>query len=170
MTSDFVFRGMSSRAVNPNYERVHPAISGVSLTQDEFLRDCDINVQIENYTRLGRPLPAVAFAGDTQEQVQDVNATYLDAHQAVLDVEDAFAQVPLKVREKFHHNPLEMAAFLSDHNNFHEAVSLGLVDAPPEAPKPPVVPAPAASASPAGEPLKGAHAPVAPQGAQGAGS
>lgn len=111
-------------------------VGEVSLTQKEFKDQCDINHQIALYTRNGQPLPPWPKDFD-YDQVQDINATYVDAISSIQVVEDAFEQLPAAVRSRFENDPLKMAAFLADQANLSEAYELGLVNNPPPASIPP---------------------------------
>lgn len=144
----------SSRRMKSGYKRVYAPVSGESLTQQEFKDQCDINHQIALFTRAGRPLPA--YGSQSLEDVQDLNATYIDAVNAVREVEDAFQLLPSAVRSRFNNSPLLLAEFLSDQANHKEAYDLGLVQAPPHIPS-----APPSKKGPQGpsEPPKGGEAP-----------
>lgn len=136
--------------------RVQVPDTGPSLTQQEFVDQCDINHQIALFTRAGRPLP-VYGQEMSLDQVQDLNATYMDAVSAVQEVEAAFAELPSPVRGRFDNDPLKLAQFLQDPANRAEAYKLGLVVTPPVPP-----------AKPSEAPAGGVAAPVT--GAQGAGA
>lgn len=130
-------------------------VGDVSLTQAEFLDQCDINHQVALYTRSQQPLPPWPQDFD-YDQVQDLTATYVDAISAINAVEEAFEDLPAAVRTRFDNDPLKMAAFLSDDNNASEAFALGLVNRPPEPPIPPAKQnTGGADAPPASPPLQG---------------
>lgn len=127
-------------------------VGDVSLTQVEFADECDINHQIAKYTRTGTPLPPWPTDFD-YEQVQDINATYVDAIASIQAVDEAFAELPAAVRTRFDNDPLKMAQFLSDADNLNEAYDLGLVNSPPHSSIPPAEqPSPGADAPGASDP------------------
>lgn len=142
--------------------RVVQPLGGPSLTQSEWKDQCDINHQIALFKRAGRPLPAYGQDA-TVEHVQDVNATYVEAFNASREVEEAFAQLPSKVRTRFDNSPLKLAVFLADGVNAEEAYELGLTKSPPRPTRPKLgdtAPQPPPPEPPA-KPLKaGADAPA----------
>lgn len=121
------------KSINPSPQPV----GEVSLTQLEFQDECDINHQIAMYTRNRQPLPAAWPEDFDYDQVQDLNATYVDAIASIQAVEEAFAELPSAVRTRFENDPLKMAEFLQDVNNRDEAYSLGLINSLPEPSIPP---------------------------------
>lgn len=115
-----------------NYRRrVLQPVGDASLTQTEFQDDCDINHQIAQYQRHRLPLPT-HWQSVPVDQVQDIHATYIDVINSVREVDEAFADLPAKVRSRFDNDPLKLAQFLADPANHSEAYDLGLVQSAPE--------------------------------------
>jgi phage internal scaffolding protein len=42
--------------------------------------------------------------------------------------EEQFEELPVEVRDRFHHDPLKLLEFVDDDSNYDEAVQLGLVE------------------------------------------
>ena len=53
---------------------------------------------------------------------------YADAQQLVIDANNAFANLPSRLRDRFANDPAKLLDFLSRKENLDEAISLGLVD------------------------------------------
>ncbi|AZL82697.1 internal scaffolding protein [Apis mellifera associated microvirus 24] len=99
-----------------------------SLTDQSFKDDCDINTIWSRFkkTKIWPGDPSrVGQYGDFTD-VPDL----LVATQRIHDAEDAFNQLPAKLRLRFNNNPLEMVQFLQDPKNLEESIQLGLRNAP----------------------------------------
>lgn len=117
------------------------------LTQQHFRDECDINVIVERFLRTGE-MPQVDF---TEIDVSDVG-DFQDAMNIVRAAEEQFAELPSKVRERFHNDPVALMRFVGSEQNRAEALALGLIQAPPKPSPAPAEPSP----TPTGE--AGAHA------------
>lgn len=112
------------RPVDPGFDSV-----GVSLTQQHFKDECDINYIIKHYSEpqyqtLGAiKTPRVPLWGDFSN-VPDLRA----AHDAFAVAESSFATLPAEIRRRFNNNPLELLSFVNDSKNREEAVKLGLIE------------------------------------------
>lgn len=115
----------------PTEERQRPGTDNTEedMTQQSDLNETDINVIMAKYGGMGGQLPQVldhpqygdfTEVGDFRTMVETVRAA-----------EQAFAELPAKVRNRFHNDPEEMMDFLGDPENRDEAIKLGLVNAPP---------------------------------------
>lgn len=114
--------------VNPHTGEV---IVPPSMTKQEFVKECDINNILKQYSQTGmlRHVSANASAGAYQDLPDG-----LDFQQALHIVEEgraAFMSLPSKVRSRFGNQPEQFLAFLADPANRDEAVKLGLVELPP---------------------------------------
>ena len=102
-----------------------------SMTQQHFADECDINNIMKRYqntgilTEPGQGSGLPPMFGDFSE-VSD----YQTAQNAVIDVQEAFAQLPSRVRARFDNDPAALLEFLGKEENRIEAVSLGLVNPP----------------------------------------
>lgn len=122
--------------------QTHPV--GESLTKQASKEECDIN---EILARAG----ASGYVNHLNKQnplYTDVSGIpdYQSSLNFIRESQEAFMQLPAKMRERFENDPGRMLAFLQDENNRKEAVELGLLAAPPEPPKegapPPAAPPP----------------------------
>lgn len=119
-----------------------------SLTQQSDMEETDINVIMEKYRVTGQ-VPGVvqpAMYGDFSG-----NLSYRDAVERVKEANDAWAEIPAKIRRRFANDPQEFMNFVNDPENLPEMRKMGL--AKPE----PIVqntPAPAPTPEPTKEPVK----------------
>jgi hypothetical protein len=112
-----------------------------SMTDQSFAEESDINTIVRRFGLTGELPSAVSMP-----TFADFEQTY-DYHSAMLQIRAAereFMRLPADVRTRFNNDPGSLVTFLEDPGNRLEAVSLGLVQAPPEpAPVPePKVPGP----------------------------
>lgn len=103
---------------------------GPGLTKQSFKEACDINTILKQFERTG-----VVSHLNERKPIWGFDLTsvpeFQKAQAQVLAAKAAFANLPSKVRGRFHNDPKEMLAFLYDKENRDEAVKLGLVK-PPE--------------------------------------
>lgn len=112
-------------------------IFGESLTRQEFQPECDINLILARYDesppRPWRGSPPQLRYGDFAEAPD-----FLSAQLLVKQAEDQFHQLPVAMRERFQHSPVEFLRFVHDPKNRDEGVRLGIFKAPePPPPAPP---------------------------------
>lgn len=96
----------------------------VSLTKQSFRDECDINTIVRNFGLTGE-LPdnvRVPQYGDFTG-ISD----YQSAMNAVIAADAAFMELPAELRARFHNDPQALLEFVSNDNNYDEAVKLGLV-------------------------------------------
>lgn len=103
-----------------------PVKCGISLTQQHFKEECDINTIVRRYAVTGvmpnvNPKPPIY--GDFSE-VPDYQAAFA----AVAHAGELFASLPSAVRDRFGNDPARMIAFLQDSANRAEAEKLGLIE------------------------------------------
>lgn len=108
--------------------------------KQEFKDECDINVIFNRHPE-GPPTwsspPGLTY-GDFAEAPD-----FLDAQLLVKAAEEQFLALPVKLRDRFQHNPARFLDFVHDKANLHEAKALGLLkaeDPPVPAPPSPVTP------------------------------
>lgn len=130
-----------------------------SMTQQNFAAECDINNIMKRFEAtgllpddsLGAPQFAdVASAGD-----------YHAAQNLIVAANEAFMDLPPKVRKRFSNDPVQFLSFIDSLNSgdealLNEAISLGLL-------KPLDKASGAAPAGPPDSPLAGAAGPLASQ-------
>lgn len=99
-------------------------------TQQQFLKECDINYIVSQnektglLTHVNRGNPQFADLGDATDYKASLD--YLNEAQA------AFMDLPAQVRARFENNPGQLLDFVSNSDNYEEALSLGLVNKRPE--------------------------------------
>lgn len=114
-----------------------------TLTQQHFQDECDINLIMARATQSGELPPGrPTFYGDFTD-VQD----YQSALHKIQKANTEFMALPAHIRDTFHNDPAEFLAFTMDPNNKDQAISLGLIDAPPPTSNPVLT-----AAVPAGQP------------------
>lgn len=113
-----------------------------SLTKQEFVRECDINTIIKQYSATGMLSHVSAKA--QQGAYQDLPDSYdfQESLNLVNQAEAAFMSLPAKLRERFDNEPGQFLAFCSDPANLDEMRALGLANPLPPAPPPEPPPAP----------------------------
>ena len=96
----------------------------VSLTQQEFSAECDVNNIVKKYQQTGilprshgEPRYGYAPAVDFRE-----------ALEIVMSTEEHFMSLPSEIRQRFENDPAELLAFLDDPENLEEARQLGLAE------------------------------------------
>lgn len=112
-----------------------PAVEFVlpSLADQSQKDECDINRILQRYRETGY-LTDPLHPGTRKPIFGDF--TDIPDYQAALDLiakaDDAFMQLPAKIRDRFSNNPQEIFDFLNDEKNRDEAVKLGLIEPKPE--------------------------------------
>jgi phage internal scaffolding protein len=97
-----------------------------SRTVSYFKKECDINEIVNRWMATG--------VIDHQERRQPKYIDCIDPidYQEAMDVlcraEEQFDDLPVEVRDRFHHDPLKLLEFVDDDSNYEEAVKLGLVE------------------------------------------
>jgi len=102
-------------------------------TQQQFAEEVDINTIVRRFG-LDGDLPstvAVPLSGDFRG-VNDFHT----AMNLVRQAEEAFGELPARLRARFSHDPGELINFLENPNNRAEAETLGLINKAPEVPRP----------------------------------
>lgn len=128
----------------PNGTRRHARVfdpaacpGDVSLTKQQYKKECDINYLMKAYKKRGILPPMI----NREAMYADVSAVgdYVDVQRAYLRAEADFMSLPSAVRKRFDNTPGKLIEFLSNPANKDEAIELGLVSGPPV--EPPPVPA-----------------------------
>lgn len=100
-----------------------------SRTKDEFRDDADITNIVKRAMTTGflvdpsiQPTRKPMFGDFSRVPV------YQDAWNTIVQARQAFDQLPEKLRRRFNYDPEQLLAFLGDHANLQEAISLGLIE------------------------------------------
>lgn len=104
-----------------------------TMAQQQFREECDINTIMERFGRTGELVAPVRMPqyGDF-DGVND----YHSAMNAIVEAQSAFDQLPAKMRARFGNDPAEFVEFCMNEENREEAIRMGLVQAPIQAPAP----------------------------------
>lgn len=109
--------------------------SGVSRTKQSFKDECDINRIMARYAATG----TLDFVNRREAQFLDVSdIDFQNAMKIVTESREAFMTLPSAVRDRFNNDPAQLLGFLSDDSNREEAIKMGLVIKPIDAPAPEV--------------------------------
>lgn len=103
--------------------RVSSPVGVKTLTDSQYLPDCDINKVMKR-----------ALAGDTslvntsKPVFADVDdyGDFLTNMNKVIEGRRHFEALPSEIRQKFGHDPVNLISFLADSKNDEEAIKLGL--------------------------------------------
>lgn len=95
----------------------------LSMTQQQFRDECDINNIIKQYQVTGL-LPE----SDKEPVYGDVSdlPSFQEAQAIIMEATDRFNALPSNIRARFDHNPGNFIAFMDNPDNLQEAVELGL--------------------------------------------
>jgi len=116
-------------------------------TKQSFRDRSDVN-RIVSQSLRGTPADHINRHAPVFADVSEMG-NFQEVALRVKAAENAFAELPAKVRARFSNRPAELVAFVSDSANYDEAVKLGLIvpkvvkEVPPSA-VPPSDPKPAA--------------------------
>lgn len=106
-------------------------------THQSFKDECDINKVIKRYKLTGT-VPQHQIPPDYSDYSN--LGEYQDALNIVATANTMFEGLPFEIRKKFHHDPNQLIAFVSDPANQAQAVELGIANAPQPEENPPAVP------------------------------
>lgn len=99
-----------------------------TMAQQQFKDECDVNVIIDRYTKTGVvPEELVNASAGVYGDFSGVG-DYMDMQNRLIAARESFDLLPSKVRSRFNDDPAELIAFVSDGNNYEEAVKLGIVN------------------------------------------
>lgn len=104
-----------------------------SMTKQSFADECDINKIMERYEKTG-VMPEGRRMYEFGEAISEYS--YQESLNAVIHADEAFANLPAKLRDRFGNDPVQLLKFLENPANRDEAVELGLLEQPPAPPEP----------------------------------
>lgn len=101
-----------------------------SMTQQHFKDQCDVNKIIAKYKKTGE----ITHLAKTPAMYKDLSnvPTYQEALDTVLRADQAFANLPARMREKFQNQPAKLLEFLEDPKNKEEGIKLGIYQPEPQ--------------------------------------
>lgn len=101
------------------------------MTKQEFVRECDVNNILKQYSQTGmlKHVSANANTGMYADLPDAID--FQDSLHTIKAAEAAFMSLPSKLRARFDNEPTEFLAFVQDPRNADELVSLGLRNRPP---------------------------------------
>lgn len=120
---------------------------GIGADQS-FVEECDINTIMARIVESGDPSPLLVDGkvfGDVD--VTELPADFMQAQMLIAEANQAFDQLPLRIRQRFNFQPSALVDFLGDAGNLDEAVRLGLAVRPSDVPATPPAAASSAAAS-----------------------
>ncbi|AZL82827.1 internal scaffolding protein [Apis mellifera associated microvirus 13] len=100
-----------------------------TLAQQQFKDECDINTILERFGITGE-LP--------QNLRQPLSADFIEAYDyktamdSIIEAQNAFMELPAKIREEFNNDPGQFIQFFEQEENRARAIELGLIQAPRE--------------------------------------
>lgn len=136
----------TSSVVRGSRPRVYSDTVGDSMTQQEFVSECDINVQIARFQGLGIS-PFRPFSADDVRDLSEMSADFMEANEVIAAARAAFDELPEKLQQRFSGSPAAFMDFVDrmaiDPAARKEAVDLGILATLPvsEPPAEPVGPA-----------------------------
>ena len=104
------------------------------LTQQQFKDECDINNIMKRYMATG----VITHVNGRAPEFGDFSnpVDFQRGLNTVIEAQAMFDELPATLCERFGNDPLKLLEFVADENNRDEAIELGIVQAPPEEPKP----------------------------------
>lgn len=98
---------------------------GRSMTKQEFSKESDINAILKRFEKTGM----IDHVNNKTPNYMDVSGVrdYREAIENVRVVDEYFTQLPADLRARFANDPAVFLDFMSDGDNYNEAVKLGLI-------------------------------------------
>ena len=107
-----------------NRNRVIALTSDKLMTEQSHKEECDINTIMRRYRKTGGIIHLKTGArlfGD------DIDIDFSTAMQIVTDAQQAFAQLPAEIRDRFANSPQNYLDFVDNPDNQEEMIELGLI-------------------------------------------
>lgn len=104
-------------------------LADVSLTQQHFAQECDINYILRN-NALVAPLTPEQYASQRFEDLGD-SIDYHTAKNYLFEANNAFMSLDASVRARFDNDPGKFLDFVQDGNNRDELIKMGLAVSKP---------------------------------------
>ena len=106
--------------------RVVTAFTEPSKTQQQFKKDCDVNVIIKKY-RQGHAITHISKHEGGYGDFTEISS-YQDALDKVITLNQEFSRLPSEIRTRFNNDPGRLIDFINDERNTDEAIRLGLLE------------------------------------------
>ena len=106
--------------------RVVTAFTEPSMTQQQFKKDCDVNVIIKKY-RQGHAITHISKHEGGYGDFTEISS-YQDALDKVITLNQGFSRLPSETRTRFNNDPGRLIDFINDERNTDEAIRLGLLE------------------------------------------
>lgn len=120
---------MKQRTKGRTYQKVDP----ITLTQQQFKDECDINTILAKYQKTR----AYTHANNHQPNYGYVTSNdFRESMEIVTNAQEMFDELPSSIRNKFRNNPEEFMDFVQNPENAPEMAVLGLIPKEPTEPKP----------------------------------
>lgn len=101
---------------------------GESMTQQHFVKECDINRIMQRYQETGVLVdPMVGARRQPMFGEFDQEFDLREAMDMINMAYEQFNQLSSRIRERFDNSPAKLLDFVRDPNNYDEALKLGLV-------------------------------------------
>lgn len=100
-----------------------------SMTQQSDKDEANINILMERYAQTGQ-IPQMLEPGKFGDFSEVVD--FRGAQEAIRAANEAFAEVPAKIRKQFDNDPAQFYEFVNDPNNLDELRKMGLAAPLPE--------------------------------------
>jgi len=106
--------------------RVKSINKQVSLTEQQFKSECDINNILRRYAKTGELSHVNRRRGSFQDFSEITD--YQEMLHTVQRAQSAFMELDPVIRDRFRNDPAELIKFLQDPKNREEAVKLNLIN------------------------------------------
>lgn len=127
------------------HARVCPQFSGELITKQSHKAECDINTILKQYQKTGILTHISKASANYQDLPSDLD--YQHALNIVIEAEQAFSELPAKIRDRFKNDPKALLAALNNPAMRAELQELGVLNPDPT---PTATPQTAAEANAAG--------------------
>ncbi|WNK13064.1 MAG: internal scaffolding protein [Microvirus sp.] len=124
-----------NRPEDPRRRRTQHIPQGKSMTQQQFVDECDVNKIVERHAQNGTLAEFLAHGQDTATRAAQMGPQdftqqmdFQEAMNVVTKANEMFADLPAKTRERFNNNPGEFLRFMEDKDNADEALKLGILE------------------------------------------
>lgn len=110
----------------PYGERVRSSLSTgeESMTQQSFIKECDVNNILKKYQKTGIIEHAKTHGGSYEDLSEPCD--YQTALNVVIAAQESFLTLPSSVRKRFSNDPQQFLEFVNNPDNIDEMIDMGL--------------------------------------------